>query len=1269
MKPVTIINLKVLTLKKILVMVMGICLVMMALNYHTASASGLNLADIPLDSLEQAAPGMIMFVMDDSGSMDWSIMCPPSQEGDGVFNGRYYIFPNPGDNEYSYSSLEESSTVRMQWMSQWAGYNGMYYDPTTEYTPWPTLSNADVDNPKSNPMLSYTLDMTATWHTWDDEYGVIVDNSDASGFASSTSTGWTQTSGGWENNYLYSNGSQTTVTATWTASSLDTSTTYDVYARWLNGGSSRLTDVHYLTYDDTTQVADTGVNQQQNHNTWMQIASGVTFSTGTGVVTISEDGGGSKVCADAVKFVPTNNPLSDIARRHYYVQNDNGTYLVNMFNGAIEYYQVNLDDSTDNREVVTSAKLVPLTATEANTAGIVTGRTYNEEIQNFANWYSFYRRRELTAKNAIANVIATSDGIFVGIFFINDYHSKDQRVLPVKVNLDGTFYDDTATLLDILYNYQIGSYGTPLRNGLKKAGRFFSGDYEKPSTFIAQVNSDSYPYFKADKGGSCQQAFTIIFTDGYWNGGSPSVGNEDGNGDTAYDGSPFGDSASSTLADVAMKYYEDDLNTTLSNDVPITNVDPADHQHMVTYTVAFGVSGSLDTELYKDCSHGGTCPTSWPSTGTDSGKIDDMFHAAVNGRGQFISAKSTAELNAALEALKKDIDSRIGSAAALATNSIQRTVGSTIYQGIYNTSNWYGELTAYPLDVTTGVIGSAKWVASDHIPAWDTRKILSYNGSAGIVFDDANLTTTQKSVLTAGGLGTSEEIVDFIRGDTSNNVAHSGTLRTRTHILGDFVHSAPTYFKDVVYIGANDGMLHAFDAGTGEELFAYVPGLVYDHLSYLADPGYTHRFYVDNTATVADIGSTDLLVGGLRKGGKGYFAIDVTDPSNMAASKVLWEYTAASDDDIGYSYSQAAIVNTKAEGYVVIFGNGYDSVNGEAVLYVLEAETGAVLEKFETGVTGNNGMSTPAIVDVEMDGVVDYAFAGDLLGNMWKFDLRGSNKTDWTFSYMDGATPKPLISVKNKSGEVQPITAAPTVMLDCADLSQGRGLMVLFGTGQYVNSDDFDDTTVQSMYGIWDWGPMWEGKENFSVAKTKFLGTLNTDRSLSNITGGKSLLEQVFEYTSGDFMALSDYPIYWYNPVESTGSHLGWVVDLPESGERSIYQPLLSDYVAMFVSTIPSNSPCDAGGSSAIYQFNACSGGRTSYPVFDSDDDNDIDDDDVITGSPDPVPPTRKKFPKRLLPPTRMGDIIIFPDADGGLNPLPTLQPQSGMFFWRVIER
>ena len=715
------------------------------------------------------------------------------------------------------------------------------------------------------------------------------------------------------------------------------------------------------------------------------------FFSGIGVVKMVDEvvNGNYQVSADAVRFLPVSPTVSDIMRRHYYVRIGSDTYLVNITNGigaSIEYYKVLLDDPNDNREIVTASKLQRLTSPGDDAAiraldALRNNRSYSDEIQNFANWYSFYRRRELTAKNAIANVIDTSDGLFIGLFFINNYNGgKDQRVLPVKVNLDGTFYDDSATLLSILYNYQISSYGTPLRLGLKKAGRFFKGEYLKPSTFISQVNSDSYPYFKADKGGTCQQAFTIIFTDGYWNGSDPAIGNADGDGNTAYDGSPFGDSASNTLADVAMYYFERDLNTTLANDVPITNVDPANQQHMVTYTVAFGVTGSLDTALYGDCPVV-ACPGSWPSTGSDSGKIDDMFHAAVNGRGKFISAKSTAELNAALAVLKNDIDSRLGAAAALATNSIQRTVGSIIYQGTYNTIKLVRRSIGPAGECDHRCRGLCHLAGQQpctrlgcpHDPFLQRIRGDRFRGRQS--FWHPNQPADRQ--WPGHGRRTGRPSSAAIHPTMSPMAAPCGP---RIHILGDIVHSAPTYFKGEIYIGANDGMLHGFDATTGEEHFAYVPGLVYDHLADLADPGYSHRFYVDNTSTATDIGSQDLLVGGLGKGGKGYFALDVTDPTAMDASHVLWEYPNGTDDDMGYSYSRAIIVNTEAEGYVVVFGNGYDSVNGEAVLYILEAETGTLLKQLKTGVAGCNGLSTPSVVDVDLNGVVEYAFAGDLKG-------------------------------------------------------------------------------------------------------------------------------------------------------------------------------------------------------------------------------------------------------------------------------------------------
>ena len=1064
--------------------------------------------------------------------------------------------------------------------------------------------------------------------------------------------------------------------------------------------------VTYSAYDGSVdgsvgngKLLDAIVDQHEDPNLytdqWLPIASNVSFPSGTGILRFEETLNASdsqygtatgyyyyQLTADAVKFEPVSPVVINIMRRHYYVRIGTTTYLVNITNGAgaaIDYYRVLLNDPDSNREVVTANKLQKLVspADDAEIAALDAmrnNRSYTEEVQNFSNWYSFYRRRELTAKNAIANAIQGMEGVYIGLIFINNYRGKDTAVKPVRVNLNEILYDESADLLDILYNYQYAGYGTPLRNGLKKAGRYFKGDYLVPGTLPTQTNSASYPYFTEDKGGSCQMAFTVIFSDGYYNGTDPAVGNADGDNNTIYDGAPFADSTYNTLADVAMYYYESDLNTSLPNNVGTSTIDTANHQHMVTYTLAFGVTGSLDTTLFEDCPLG-TCPSSWPSTGSDVGKIDDMFHAAVNGRGEYMSASSSTELNEALQVLKENIKKRLGSGAGLASSSIQRTSGTKIFQGTYYTANWYGEITALPLDATSGAVQNALWNASDHVPAWGSRNVFSYNGG-GIVFDAGNLSATQISTLEASGLGTAEQIVNFIKGDTSNDVAHSATgtgkLRNRAHPIGDIVHSAPTYFQNTVYIGSNDGMLHAVNANTGEERFTYVPGLVYDHLADLADPSYSHKYYVDGTPTVVNAGGQYLLVCGLGKGGKGYFALDVTAPENMTAGDVLWEFT--DGNDMGYSYSRPSILKTASDGYVVIVGNGYDSTNGEAILYVLNAATGNVLRKIHTGATGCNGLSEPAVVDVQFDGYPDYAFAGDLKGNIWKFDLRG-DVADWDVYYQDGSIPQPLVTVANTSGNVQAITEAPNVMLDCAGLEIGRGLMVLFGTGQYLTTDDLSDTAQQSFYGIWDWGKVWEEAVDLATARGKFLGTLNSDRSLSSLGTGVGLLEQVVESETTDWYSVSNNSITWYLPSEwglsGSGTHMGWVFDLPDSGERVIQTPKLQSGVMIGISTIPSSSPCDAGGSSVIWALNACTGGGTFQPFFDYDDDGDIDEDDTISGEP----PTGKKIPKIFIPDILLLDPgkMYYADPDNPDGP-PVEEEDAwtdpiGMFYWRMLEQ
>lgn len=1252
-------------------------------------ASCIEISDIPLDTKVQKAPGIVMFLIDDSGSMDWEFSCKAGNEG--IFEGTYaYIFGDPnatGDNNFSSSSsngrileTHNNGAGKNKWKSQWSGENQLYYDPTETYTPWPTYGDADPDNPRSDPTKSrYTLNLSGIWHNFNE---VVMDNDNArnrirwgdedfGSFSSSGNWGTSTDSSYYERNYLYTISPLSTYTATWDFSNL-VAGKYNVYAWWVES-SNRSTSVQYDVNGTTVFV-----NQKENGGKWNLLAKGIDFGTSGSVILTHPDSDKNRACADAIKIVPSTG---QIHRAHYYVQNENGTFLVNI-DGSIKYYKFT-DLNGDN--IVSSNELTPLTGAEAAAAGIVTGRTYTEERQNFANWYSFYRRRELTAKNAISKVISDMEGVYIGLHSINYDGSKGiwQHALPVKVyDSDNVLQDESDSLLTTLLSMNSNG-GTPLRKGLNDIGRYFKGKYGKPSPLPStDFADDTYPFFREEKGGACQQAFVIAMTDGYWNGSFSGVGNADKDRSPTqidgFDGPPFSDEYSNTLADVAMHYYEHDLNTTLNDFVPINALDHATHQHLVTYTLSFGVEGTINRDAYPDCPLG-PCPTWTNPWANNLNKIDDLFHAAVNGRGKYVNASTPKEMIDAMDKLKQDIQSRLGSSAALATNSIQRQVGTTIYQGTYNTSGWYGEVSALSVNVETGAVGTAIWKASEGVPTnWQDRKIFSYDGSNGILFETAKISSSQEALLENNGHDIGQ-LVDFIRGDTSHNVNLGGTLRARNnHPIGDIVHSAPTYYKGVVYIGSNDGMLHAINAADGVEKFCYVPGMVYDHLSDLALPEYSHKYYVDGTPVAGYANTKNILVCGLGKGGKGYFGLDITDPDAMTENQVLWELPTASDDDMGYALSDVNIVNTKAAGKVVIFGNGYDSVNQHAVLYILENPDTATptVHKLDTGVAGCNGLSSPRVVDVNADGYADYAFAGDLLGNMWKFDLRGSTTSEWKVYYNSGS-PEPLITVRNSSESnfIQPITAAPEVMLDCSSSTfsnLGQGLMVIFGTGRYLNSFDFDDTSsTQSFYGIWDWGDIWEKKSGYETAKTKYMGTLKSDRTLTVNSVEKSLLEQTIKSENSIWFSSSDNAINWYDPDyvgdptdSKPGEHMGWFFDLSIAGERGVRDPSLRLGNAVLISTIPSSTACEAGGNSVLYQVNACTGGQPIDPQFDYNNDNKIDHQDKIKL----LPPSGRLFDQMLFKPIEIGDFLYLPDSEGNITPLLVPVNPTGMFFWRVFK-
>ncbi len=290
------------------------------------------------------------------------------------------------------------------------------------------------------------------------------------------------------------------------------------------------------------------------------------------------------------------------------------------------------------------------------------------------------------------------------------------------------------------------------------------------------------------------------------------------------------------------------------------------------------------------------------------------------------------------------------------------------------------------------------WKASEHIPTVSLRKIFTWKDATtkGIEFTWANLLTAQKTTL-----GNDSNVLNYLRGDQSKEIQNAGTFRTRKKLLGDIVHSSPYYVKDTntVYVGGNDGMLHAFSASTGVELFGYIPGLVFNKVANLSSPSYTHTFFVDGDIAVSSLAQTpgkNTLVASTGRGAKGLFALDVTTPASFAASGVKWEYDGATDNDFGYVLGRPQIATL--ENYsdpVVVVGNGHNSANGHAVLYIFNLETGAIIKKIDTKIGGDNGMSTPALWDSDGNGKINAVYAGDLKGNVWRFDVSGASSTAW----------------------------------------------------------------------------------------------------------------------------------------------------------------------------------------------------------------------------------------------------------------------------------
>ncbi|PPK64586.1 type IV pilus assembly protein PilY1 [Methylobacter tundripaludum] len=680
-----------------------------------------------------------------------------------------------------------------------------------------------------------------------------------------------------------------------------------------------------------------------------------------------------------------------------------------------------------------------------------------------------------------------------------------------------------------------------------------------------------------------------------------------------------------------------------------------------TYTIGTSSALSLQQPLYYAAKWGGFTDSN------SNSKPDLQNEWDSNGDGipdRYFYATDPRELATSLSAAFANVVATSSSSSAVAANSTRLDTGTLVYQAKFNSGEWSGQLVAYSVNTSTGALTTV-WEASTLLPAYGSRNIYTYDPSAaaglhGVPFEWANLTATpvgasqQDYLNELAGIsdGNAELRVNWLRGDDAKEQKNAGGIfRNRTNFLGDIINSDPVYVgiqdygystlpgaegasystfrsssayttrRPMLYVGANDGMFHGFDAkstGTGgQEIFAYIPNALFPELSKLTSPNYAHQYYVDGMSGVSDVYYDSawhtLLAGTTGAGARAVFALDVTNPDGFSSSSALWEFTNANDADLGYTLAQPSVVRMQDGHWAVIVANGYSSDNGHAVLFVLDAKTGAVLQKIDTGVgtmTNQNGLSSPLAVDTNDDHSVDTVYAGDLYGNLWKFDVSGSAGS-WPVPgspfFVACTTSGTTCSTANR----QPITGKPNVGLvgELGSDQNGVGRMIYFGTGKYFETGDNiigDTPQVQTFYGLWD------------------KGSAIIDRSL--------LQEQTIDFDSiattvGGVPSTKPIRVVSKNPVcyaaTSTGCtassslKTGWALNLLKPvnialGELVDSYPLVRRGLVVFSTKIPNSDPCASGGKSRLMEVGALSGGEFSGPPFDVNGDGQVNNDDFV---------------------------------------------------------
>ena len=617
-------------------------------------------------------------------------------------------------------------------------------------------------------------------------------------------------------------------------------------------------------------------------------------------------------------------------------------------------------------------------------------------------------------------------------------------------------------------------------------------------------------------------------------------------------------------------------------------------------------------------------------TVANAGALSVMNAMAFNGgTNKALLAGDAVAFSNAITQINDDITAKVGSAAAVAVANAQVTASNNAsFASSYNSGTWAGDLNSFPINLTTGLPSTVSlWVSGSAAVQLDSRSVSSRfivtsvdtaGGIGGVQFQPATaatptkLSAAQQVLLNTPSTTDGTTVLAYLRGDRSGEII-SGPYRPRSRVLGDIINSesvvvsAPSNsYADTGYAafkaanttrtrlllqGANDGMLHAFVADTGAESWAFIPNLVMPSLNNLTrKPGFIHKYYVDATPEAGDVDFLNIdgfsaggdwrtiAVGGLGKGGRGFYALDISNPIASsevdAKNKVLWEFPNSIANsavrntatlNMGFSFGKPLIVKTAAKGWVVVVASGYNNGtnvgdsggDGLGRMYVINPKTGDLIREIPTVGCGTATFATPCglthlTASTDANKLVDYIYGGDLNGNVWRFNLTGASTASWTVAK--------FTTLVDNSGKFQPISTAP----DFINKSGVRTVVV--GTGLYLGNTDVPGFTGS----------------NSASTQTQSLYALRDDL-LAFPTPLRSNLQVQTVSTGGTSGTVAITPVNY-------ALKKGWYVDMPLTGERINTKPDNIKDTIVWTSNLPSPVKCDPGGSSRIYAMDIVAG-------------------------------------------------------------------------------